>query len=126
MDGYVNIVHARHVAWRTYGLETIVLDLMQKQMFGFNHSAAAIWEFLAEPRQMKSIIGRSPVNGTAAFLQQLVDLGLLMESHDVVDGRLKDIDTKPELLWQEPMLAVAATCAFLPAQSALCNQNPFS
>ena len=66
----------------------------------------------------------------AAFCEELVGLNLLEEAEpeNRVPAAIEPLSNlePPRILWQETLEQVAASCAFLPSQSELCNQVPSS
>jgi len=127
---------AAHTAWRTIADETIVLDLESKRMFGLNPAAAFVWqtlEAMEDLAAMRRAMGSPAAFGIEemeAFLDELVDLGLVQreepEKRTPVALEAPGELEPPRILWQEKVEQIAATCAFLPSQSPLCNQVPFS
>lgn len=122
--------HAGHVAWRQVGEEFIVLDLKQRRMLGLSPGAAVLWQAFGQPRCATSLIELQPEHWTSASLSLLTELQelelLVTTSEELHPEPLPVIDEEPEILWREGMQQVAGTCAFFPAQSNLCNQNPFN
>ena len=133
---------ARKTAWRAIADETIVLDLSSKRIFGLNESATFIWQTVETMNSFEDVLeamaseapaGESLAFGVeeiASFCDELVALDLL-EAADPEETGPRSIEPPavlepPCILWQETLERVAASCAFFPAQNALCNQVPFS
>ncbi len=127
---------AAHTAWRTIADETVVLDLENKRMLGLDPAAAFVWQTLEAMEDlpaMRRAMGSPPAFGieeVETFLNELVDLGLVErrepEKRSPVALEAPAELEAPRILWQETVEQVAATCAFLPGQSPLCNQVPMS
>ncbi len=117
---------AEHTAWRKLAGETVVLDLQEHRMFGFNEAAAALWSALIEHPVPRHDQGPE----TADFLDRLSELGLVQIHEPVTEPGSETADFHlseiPQILWQEKLEQAAATCAFLPGQNVLCGQVPFS
>jgi hypothetical protein len=128
---------ARRTAWRALADETIVLDLETKRMYGFNESASFLWRTLEAmddfEEMLRAMASETPPFGAedlASFCDQLVGLELVEEAEPETRAPaavepLSNLEP-PRILWQETLEIVAASCAFLPGQSPLCNQVPVS
>ncbi len=115
------------MAWRQIGVETIVVDLEAKEMFGLSPSAGRLWQDLDQLGLELSQCDQD----RRALIEQLVELGLVKpaDSSGEVSPQLFEQHSAEEelaVVWREALEQVAATCAFLPGQSALCNTAPFS
>ncbi|MEM8962599.1 MAG: PqqD family protein [Acidobacteriota bacterium] len=126
-----------HTAWRQIGDDTVVLDLRGKRMFGLNASAGAIWHALDNVESIDAladVFGDLDRSAIEAFVDQLGEHGLLAEGPVAVQDDLPFSEpvaplvdlTPPAIIWSEAIPKVAATCAFLPGESDLCNQVPTS
>ncbi len=121
----MNLIHARHVAWRKIAEEFIVLDLSKRVMMGLNDSGGELWQQFSQARHVDmDLLKHSP---SRAFVMEMKDRGLLVETETLGDLCIwPKSDESAAVSWQEAMQQVAGTCAFVPAQTPLCNQNPFS
>ncbi|MEM9556089.1 MAG: PqqD family protein [Acidobacteriota bacterium] len=146
---------APHTAWRQVDDETILVDLAGHRMLGLDAVGGALWHHLDAPRTLDALIEHvvestakgAPKDAVAGhgipgresvgrFLEQLVALGVLeIEGRDPSSesveptprsGSPEPDGAGPRILWQEEIAQVAASCAFLPGQNALCNSAPFS
>ena len=135
---------AGRTAWRKIAGETVVLDLEAKRMYGLNATAAFLWQILeampdAEAMERALVAGGDAeplgVREIEAFLRELLDLGLVeagepeaVASEGAAPAALEPPASlePPEILWQETVEQIAASCAFFPATNPLCNQVPFS
>lgn len=86
-----------HVAWRTLGNETVVVDLSANRMYGLNESGGRVWEALGEEADPESLVGRLGLTGEDIernllpirdFLTELSAAGLVEAESDtaVEDG----------------------------------------
>ncbi len=148
----VSFQRAKQTAWRTLGEETIVLDLRRKRMVGLNPAGARIWLALGAGGELDRLMAATEKDERAfgerqiaGFLDELAGLGLVEERTEgprAVDqepagpaspaadqapdlGPAGQIEP-PQILWQEEVEQIAATCAFFPSTSPLCNQVPMS
>lgn len=129
---------ARQTAWRTIADEMVLLDLERKRMVGLNPTAAFVWQTLDEMADSEAMLralaaGGRPAFGIReldAFLEKLVALGLAQrgepEKREPAAFEPPEDLEPPRILWQETVEQIAATCAFMPGQSELCNQVPFA
>ncbi len=130
---------APRAAWRTIAGETILLDLEAKRMYGLNPTAAFVWqalEAITETDGMLQALGADgadpPFGGgeLEAFLGEMLDLGLIQEAEP--ENRAPVAVEPPETLeapaiaWRETVEQVAASCAFFPGTTPICNQVPWS
>ena len=138
----MKVRRARQTAWRKIADETVLLHLEAKRMFGLSPTAAFVWQTLEVFDDLDAMLralagGGDPPFDRAeleAFLRQLVELGLALPADDEPDGPATsptaieppDELEPPRILWQEEVEQIAATCAFMPGQSPLCNQVPMS
>ena len=85
----MNYRFAQQTAWRTFGDETIVLDLATKRMYGLNESASFVWHTLGVMESFDVMLGtmadaasEAPAFGAddlAAFCRELLELHLIEE-----------------------------------------------
>lgn len=132
----------QHTAWRSVLDETIVIDLEAHHIYAFNPSGGWLWQELGDGRGVDELRAAltagdgARASAVQGFVDQLVELRLLVEVSDPAEAGKDGSEPPapappagaeaPALLWQEPVRKAAATCAFLPGQSPLCNQVPFS
>ncbi len=126
-------------AWRTIADETVLLDLVKKQMYGLNPTAAFIWQNL-EATDLGDLLRDLGASGEVtafgreeldAFLAELLDRGLAREAAGPVEPAEAAVEPPaelepPRILWREEVEQIAGTCAFLPAMNPLCTQVPFA
>ena len=124
----MKIRRTEDVAWRRIDRETVVVHLTRHWMYALNESGGKLWETLAAPLEgdrLTQLLGDPAVT---AFLADLADEGLV-ES----DGPLPaspepppaaDDREPPRIEWREEVRRFAAGCAFFPAGSEICFQDP--
>ena len=108
-------------------------------MFGLNDTAALIWravETVSDFEQLARLTAseNSPpleVTVVKSFCQQLEEVGLIYRAEPEEESVGKPIElpvlqdsSAPEILFQEELRRIGASCAFLPAQNPLCTQIP--
>ena len=118
------------VAWRRIVRGTVVVHLTRHRMYSLNESGGRIWEALATPLEEDRLAQLLGDPAVTAFLADLAAEGLV-ES----DGPLPastappsaaDVPTPPRIEWREEVHRFAGKCAFNPAGSVTCNQQPFN
>ena len=137
---------ARQTAWRTIAGETVLLDLERKRMYGLNPAAANLWHALEAAGDRSELLRLAAGGGepafsqrqVAAFLEELVDLGLVEERPPAAESPAvgesgppaavepQEALEPPAVLWREDVEQIAGTCAMFPSQNPLCTQAPFS
>ena len=126
------------MAWRRIGGETVIVNLDRRRMLALNESGAAVWDALAEE------VGRpspEPPPGKAEgetdgerlneFFADLEREGVLERADGVPMALLAGAaalaaESVPAVVWREELHRFGGSCAMLPTQSAICNQNPYS
>jgi len=129
---------AKNVAWRRIGGETVIVNLDRRRMLALNESGAAVWDALAEeagrpspePRPGKDE-GETEGERLNEFFADLEREGVLVRAEGVPTALLAGASARaagaaPAVVWREELHRFGGSCAMLPTQSAICNQQPYS
>jgi hypothetical protein len=128
----------KNVAWRRIGGETVIVNLDRRRMLALNESGAAVWDALAgesddkspEPRP-GSAEGEADDERLNEFFADLEREGVLERADEVPVALLagaaaRAVEAAPAVIWREELHRFGGSCAMLPTQSAICNQQPYS
>ena len=115
-DGEANAPRFRrasHVAWRTIGSETVVLDLKGKRAFGLNEPGGALWHALAElPEGGGALTSSEPE--VQSFLAELASLGLIEEMSNGISCLATPLPARfrgsPKVTWSSEIPSFGASC----------------
>lgn len=126
----MKIRRSEDVAWRRIDREMVVIHLTRHRMYGLNESGGRIWEALEAPLEDDRLAELLRDPAVTAFLTELAAEGLI-ES----DGPLPtspappsaaEVPAPPRIEWREEVRRFAGKCAFNPAGSVVCDQQPFN
>ncbi|MFV2072116.1 MAG: PqqD family protein [Thermoanaerobaculales bacterium] len=126
----MKVRRTEEVAWRWIDREMVVVHLTRHRMYALDEAGGRIWEAMEAPLEEDRLVELLGDPSTAAFLADLAAEGLV-ES----DGPLPacsalspaaDIPAPPRIEWREEVRRFAGQCSFHPAESPICNQNPFN
>ncbi len=129
---------AKNVAWRRIGGETVIVNLDRRRMLALNESGAAVWDALAEEVGRPSpetrpgkAEGETDGERLDEFFADLEREGVLVRAEGVPMALLagaaaRAAEAAPAVVWREELHRFGGSCAMLPTQSAICNQQPYS
>jgi hypothetical protein len=115
-----------HVAWRTVGRDTVVLDLKAKRVYAFNEPGGALWQGLVE----RGAVTAGSAAGAAAFLAELVRIGIVVPAEETVTGSGTPAEAllaahaePPRVTWNDDIRSFGISCLQTPIQGG-CIARP--
>lgn len=118
------------VAWRWIDREMVVVHLTRHGMYALNEAGGRIWEAMEEPLEDNRLAELLGGQGVAAFLADLAAEGLVESDSPLpaspAPASTAEVSAPPRIEWREEVHRFAGKCAFNPAGSVTCNQQPFN
>lgn len=126
----MKVRRTEEVAWRWIDREMVVVHLTRHRMYALNEAGGRIWETMEVPLEDDRLAQLLGDRATTAFLADLAGEGLLESDGPLpapsVPPLAPDALPPPRIEWREEVRRFAGQCAFHPAESAICDQHPFS
>ena len=124
----MKIRRTEDVAWRRIDHETVVVHLTRHRMYALNESGGQIWEALAAPLDGDKLTQLLRDAHVSAFLADLSAEGLVESDPPLPAFQApppsENDRVPPRIEWREEVRRFAGECAFIPAGSEACFQNP--